>query len=143
MVYEALGIAVVNAPQEQLDRMAGTAGAALVVPERYMYAGGTLQIDRSWLEGYREGVDALLYRILQGPAAAGPRPAPLQPAATDATWGLVHTGAAASGRRGAGLRIAVLDTGVDQQHPDFAGRRLLAQSFVAGDAVQSDGMSTS
>jgi len=37
---------------------------------------------------------------------------------------------------GAGIRIAVLDTGIDLGHPDFAGRVIASQSFVAGQPVQ-------
>jgi subtilisin family serine protease len=32
--------------------------------------------------------------------------------------------------------VAVLDTGIDLGHPDFAGRTVVARSFIAGQAVQ-------
>ncbi|MDF2780635.1 MAG: peptidase and in kexin sedolisin, partial [Geminicoccaceae bacterium] len=35
-----------------------------------------------------------------------------------------------------GIRLAVLDTGMDLQHPDFATRAVQSQSFVTGQAVQ-------
>ena len=38
-------------------------------------------------------------------------------------------------RTGAGIRVAVLDTGFDIEHPDFAGRRS-PRSFVTGQDVQ-------
>jgi len=34
------------------------------------------------------------------------------------------------------VKIAVLDTGMDLNHPDFAGRVITAQSFVPGEPVQ-------
>ncbi|MDZ4802069.1 MAG: S8 family serine peptidase, partial [Bryobacteraceae bacterium] len=37
---------------------------------------------------------------------------------------------------GAGIRVAILDTGIDLGHPDFAGRSISSQSFIAGQAVQ-------
>ena len=37
---------------------------------------------------------------------------------------------------GAGIRIAVLDTGIDLGHPDFAGRVIASQSFIPGQPVQ-------
>jgi subtilisin family serine protease len=39
-----------------------------------------------------------------------------------ATWGLNVTGIATSRFSGRGVRIAMLDTGLDMRHPDFSGR---------------------
>lgn len=52
-----------------------------------------------------------------------------------ATWGLVATGARDSGLTGAGVALAVLDTGIDAGHPDFAGRRIEARSFVPDEGM--------
>jgi subtilisin family serine protease len=51
------------------------------------------------------------------------------------TWGLEATRAAGSAFDGNGIRLAILDTGVDLGHPDFAGRRIVTESFVAGETV--------
>ena len=48
------------------------------------------------------------------------------------TWGVAATGAEASPLTGAGVGLAVLDTGLDEGHPDFAGRAVVSRSFVAG-----------
>ncbi len=53
-----------------------------------------------------------------------------------ATWGAHAVGADASPYTGKGIRIAVLDTGLDLSHPDFAGRDIVSQSFVEGQTVQ-------
>ena len=37
---------------------------------------------------------------------------------------------------GQGIRVAVLDTGLDLQHPDFRGRRVVSQSFIPGETAQ-------
>ncbi|GAA4629177.1 S8 family serine peptidase [Actinoallomurus vinaceus] len=40
----------------------------------------------------------------------------------------------AAGYTGKGVKVAVLDTGIDAAHPDFAGRIVARRSFVPGDA---------
>jgi subtilisin family serine protease len=37
---------------------------------------------------------------------------------------------------GQGVRVAVLDTGMDLEHPDFVGRNPVTRSFVADESVQ-------
>ena len=46
------------------------------------------------------------------------------------------------GLRGEGIRIAILDTGIDPQHPDFAGRITAMTSFVGGDGSDDNGHGT-
>jgi subtilisin len=48
------------------------------------------------------------------------------------TWGLQATGVDTTSATGRGIRVAVLDTGLDLDHPDFAGRTVTARSFVGG-----------
>lgn len=52
-----------------------------------------------------------------------------------ATWGLVQCRVPASSRSGAGIKVAVLDTGFDLNHPDFTGRSITTATFV-GQPVQ-------
>jgi hypothetical protein len=67
--------------------------------------------------------------------------APIQPApqedvqALGATWGLNACRVPPSVRSGVGIKVAVLDTGMDLGHPDFAGRAFFTASFV-GQPVQ-------
>ncbi|GAA3702167.1 hypothetical protein GCM10022377_14770 [Zhihengliuella alba] len=80
------------------------------------------------------------------PEFAAPGADPLRPATAAApasftdtdglTWGLQAVRAVESGYEGAGIRVAVLDTGFDLEHPDFAGREVTAESFVAGEDAQ-------
>ena len=52
-----------------------------------------------------------------------------------ATWGLNACRVPPSVRSGVGIKVAVLDTGLDLGHPDFAGRPIFGQTFV-GQPVQ-------
>jgi subtilisin family serine protease len=52
-----------------------------------------------------------------------------------ATWGLIKCKVPPSAKSGAGIRVAVLDTGMDLGHPDFAGRAFATATFV-GQPVQ-------
>lgn len=54
------------------------------------------------------------------------------------TWGLQATRGLSSRYTGRGIRVARLDTGLDLQHPDFAGRTIVSQSFVTGLPVDDD-----
>jgi subtilisin family serine protease len=47
-----------------------------------------------------------------------------------ATWGLKATRVPSSPYQGRGIRVAILDTGLDLSHPDFAGRAVVARSFA-------------
>ncbi|MDA3643041.1 S8 family serine peptidase [Saccharopolyspora indica] len=52
------------------------------------------------------------------------------------TWGLQEVRADRSQATGKDVRVAVLDTGLDLKHPDFAGRDIVTGSFVEGQDVQ-------
>lgn len=52
------------------------------------------------------------------------------------TWGIAAAGAEESRFTGKGIRIAILDTGIDLGHPDFQGRDITTRSFIAGESVE-------
>jgi subtilisin family serine protease len=60
-------------------------------------------------------------------------PMPNSPAGT---WGIQQTQTPQSNYTGKNVKVAVLDTGFDLAHPDFAGRSVTHASFVPGVAVQ-------
>lgn len=51
-------------------------------------------------------------------------------------WGLQQMNIHRSPYKGEGVRIALLDTGIDLQHPDFQSSHIVAQSFVEGESEQ-------
>lgn len=73
-----------------------------------------------------------------GPATEGesappfPFPQPLSDGPA-ATWGLIACGAAGSKFTGRGAKVAVLDTGFDGGHPDYAGRDVRVNSLIPGE----------
>lgn len=96
---------------------------------------------RAYLSGYRDAVNSLVEDILSKEDTGftpGPKEEEIEALLTEAfsTWGLQLTRVVTSRFTGRGVRLAVLDTGMDLRHPDFAGRIIRSQSFVPGQTVQ-------
>jgi subtilisin len=111
LVLRDIGVALVSADPSQLTALTAATDApgpiGLVEPERIVQAIG--------------------------------KPAASTAAAADEstyTWGLQAVGAPQSKATGAGVRVAVLDTGLDLKHPDLSGRTITSKSFVKGEDVQ-------
>ena len=82
----------------------------------------------------------LLERLLGGtPGDDDDGPPPPEPRTGAMTWGLRAVGIEQAGTlTGAGVRVAVLDTGIDGRHPDLPAHLLEGKSFVAGAAWDDD-----
>jgi subtilisin family serine protease len=106
LVFERLGVAVVDVPPDQGRALTAAADEAptiaVVEPERVVYATAS---SSSFTDG-------------------------------DLTWGLQAVNVEASDATGRGIGVAVLDTGFDLKHPDFAGRNVVTESFVPHEKVQ-------
>ena len=79
-------------------------------------------------------VNHLVDRVLG--AAGVPEAVPVEAGVAlseaELTWGLQVTKAAASRYTGRGIKVAVLDTGLDLLHPDLVGRRIESKSAPPG-----------
>jgi len=62
--------------------------------------------------------------------------------ALGATWGLSACKVPPSTRDGSGIKVAVLDTGFDLGHPEFAGRPITSNTFVGQPAQDLHGHGT-
>ncbi|GAA1994940.1 S8 family serine peptidase [Nakamurella flavida] len=88
-----------------------------------------------YVRGYRDGVSDVYDRLAGSVSARAEAAGPFTD--TDSlTWGLQAVLAPTSPATGAGIKVAVLDTGFDLAHPDFVGRTVTAKSFVAGEDAQ-------
>lgn len=160
-VFDKLGVAVVRMAPDAFGALSAAAAhdsAILALePERTMYAlgdlpqrtkgGDNISVSLEYLRGYRDSINGL-YEQLAGRGAAeasavptGITPAEALPAEAfedteESTWGLKATRVLESSFSGAGVRVAVLDTGLDLAHPDFVGRDIVTQSFIDGEEVQ-------
>ncbi len=141
-VFARLGIAVVSAAPDQVTALrSATADRRPVLSVSPELVHHVLPEDvSSYVEGYRDGVADLAGRIVGtgGGGGAAPAPPPFEDTAA-ATWGIQAVQAMTSPFTGRGVRVAVLDTGLDLEHPDFAGRAITSESFVEGVTSAQDG----
>ncbi|MGL5792919.1 MAG: S8 family peptidase, partial [Waterburya sp.] len=138
-----IGVAVVDLDPNQVESLnAAVAGSQPILaaePEQIMYAIGNIVINgetANYLQGYKEAINHLVDDLSNGGVASGQQLA--RKAFTDgaATWGLQATKVVSSRFSAAGIKVAVLDTGLDLTHPDFAGRSITHKSFITGEEVQ-------
>ncbi|HEX8830541.1 MAG TPA: S8 family serine peptidase [Longimicrobium sp.] len=145
--FQQLGVALISS-EEAMAALASTASDAespilSIEPEyvaRLLVEPLPGPVSAEYLRGYRDAVNHLYDAVTGGRATPGDVQVELaQELLRDTphfTWGLQATRAHTSRFDGQGIRVAILDTGLDLDHPDFAGRVISAQSFVPGIAVQ-------
>lgn len=111
LIYHNLGVAVINATPDQLQSIssAGVDGSANPI----------LTIEP----------EMILYAQIDVSNAATVDE-------SQQTWGLSATNVINSKFSGQGIRVAILDTGLDLKHPDFVDRTIISQSFVPNEEVQ-------
>ena len=153
VILDRLGVALVNHPLAVQQGRAMLAASQerdvpilAVVEEEIWHAfeessppqfqsGETTEVSRKYLEGYRDGINQLIDKLM----VTEPAEAAAALAESSATWGLQATRVLESPYSGAGIRVAVLDTGMDLDHPDFVGRTVVSKSFIPGVPSAQDG----
>lgn len=122
LVMREIGVALVSADPDQAAALSTAVDdpgpIARVEPERFVYAIGTSlgpENDTTAADDAQAEAVAVEDRY---------------------TWGLQAVKAATSTATGKGIRVGVLDTGLDLQHPDLQGRLITSKSFVQGQDVQ-------
>lgn len=140
--FSSLGIAVVAAEAEQLGALQTSnegQGAVLSVSPELVHHVLTAT-PGEYVKGYRDAVLDLGTRLNEGNGyGSGTAAAPSVPIFQDTaqlTWGLQAVQAHSSQYSGRGVKVAVLDTGFDSSHPDFAGRNVTSRSFIQGESPQ-------
>ncbi|HET6851962.1 MAG TPA: S8 family serine peptidase [Pyrinomonadaceae bacterium] len=137
VVFPEIGVALVSSEAAVSRGMTAEASIAedspvqSVDPEYFMFANSVNAAD------YMKGVLRMAQMIsadLSG-AVESVEEIELEPTVLGATWGLLACKVPPSTRDGNGIKVAVLDTGFDLGHPEFAGRSFTTRSFV-GQPVQ-------
>lgn len=136
VVFPEIGVALVGAQafasrgMSAQAELPGDGAIAAVEPEYFVFAD---DLSEQYLLGFMRAVETIAKDIGRLPGQAVQDEEDVQ--ALGATWGLAACKVPPSVRSGVGIRVAVLDTGFDLGHPDFAGRTFVSQTFV-GQPVQ-------
>ena len=138
LVLPEIGVAIMTGPAAQ-EREASLMEAvaspevpvAAMEPEYFVFAD---QLSSDFVRGFRRAVEALTQEAGPG-AQLYEEDIEVDAQVSGATWGLAACRVPQSSRSGAGIRVAVLDTGMALNHPDFTGRPITSQTFV-GQPVQ-------
>ncbi|MGQ7263553.1 S8 family serine peptidase [Vreelandella sp. V005] len=138
MVFPELGVALVGGDALEhhgmnvLDKLSVDSPIEIIEPEYFVFSESADSKNSEYLRGFLRaastiardlGVELDVDETVEEANAQQP------------TWGLTRCKVPQSNWSGAGIKVAVLDTGMDLGHPDFVGRELVTRSFV-GEPVQ-------
>lgn len=135
LIFPEIGAALVTSPNFGERGMALAADSRTpietVEPEYFVFAEG---ISAEYLRGFRRAAEAIAADSGLVPDV-GEEEEDVGAEALGSTWGLAACKVPQSSRSGAGIKVAVLDTGMALNHPDFVGRAFATRTFV-GEPVQ-------
>lgn len=136
--FSSLGVAVIPNGERASSMSVSALSGSQIEPERLSFAIGLAMEDARYVQGYRDGISDLLARFDDlTEQSARPVPQATNMFADDDqyTWGLRAIGVPGTRYNGEGIRVAVLDTGIALNHPDWDGRNIVTNSFVPGEAI--------
>jgi subtilisin len=137
VVFPEIGVALIGGGHLEergmmLDAQADSSSPIETIePEYFAFANDQPHL---YLRGFLKAAETIA-KDLERTGEAGYFEEEEAPEVLGVTWGLAACKVPPSARSGAGIRVAVLDTGFDLGHPDFVGRPVVSQTF-AGQPVQ-------
>lgn len=153
VVFDKLGAAITPLSPDQrqsINAAIAEQGSIIAIePENVVYALADIELGRArqqkvsrdrtdnfggYLRGYRDAVNHLVDNLLSTEKTIEAVQAEFDE--TEATWGLQATKVLNSSYSGRGIKVAVLDTGLDFSHPDFEERQITSKSFVDQEEAQ-------
>ena len=145
--FEKLGVCIVTS-EDAATALAGAASDSdsqiLAIEPEYIAYPSQMAGGSEYLRGYRDAVNHV-YDALSG---TGVTTEEAEAAAvtfqdnSQFTWGLQAVRAHTSRFTGNGIKVAVLDTGFDLAHPDYAGRPVVTRTFTGVSVQDTHGHGT-
>jgi len=142
MVLPELGVALVGGDaldshgMSITDELSAEGPIEIIEPEFFVFSDSV-----EYLRGFASAANTIAHD-LGGDRGVGESDEERDVNAKGATWGLTECKVLQSNLNGDGIKVAVLDTGMDFGHPDFAKRTLTIHSFVAEDEQDLNGHGT-
>ena len=135
VVFPEIGVALVGggaaaARSLSADALDEDSPTHSIDPEYFMFANHLNTPD--YLKGALRAIETIYTDVTESEVQAAGE---VSPEVLGATWGLGACRVPLSHFNGNGIKVAVLDTGFDLGHPEFAGRAFVPHTFV-GQPVQ-------
>lgn len=134
--FPEIGVALVSGAALQtrgmsvFQEVAADSPIEVIEPEYFVFADSA-----DYMRGFLSAANAIARDLKGVPAPGEPAEEEVEPEVLGTTWGLIRCRVPWSVRSGLGIKVALLDTGMDLGHPDFHGRAIFIRSFV-GQPVQ-------